>query len=152
MPTTSALNTLIELAQTHTDDAARHLGRLNMKNKDLQAKLDLLLQYGDEYRMRFERLMQQGIAASDWRNYWEFLDKLDAAISEQRELLALMNQRLKAGQATFQTARRTLTSYDTLAQRQRRAEQSRAAKAEQKQTDEHVNNLAARQVQPSIND
>jgi flagellar FliJ protein len=146
MPRTSALNTLIELARTRTDDAAKRLGSLNIQSMDLQAKLALLLQYGDEYRARFAVSMQRGLKASDWRNYQEFLDRLDAAIAEQREFLALMNQRLKAGQSAWQAARRTLVSYDTLAQRQVRSELARAARSEQKQTDEIVNNTAARQA------
>ena len=92
MPRTSALNTLIELDRTRTDDAAKRLGSLNIQSMDLQAKLALLLQYGDEYRARFAVSMQRGLKASDWRNYQEFLDRLDAAIAEQREFLALMNQ------------------------------------------------------------
>ncbi len=148
MARTSALHVLIELARTRADDAAKRLGSLNAQNIGLEAKLALLLQYCDEYRARFQLSMQRGLTASDWRNYHEFLEKLDAAIAEQRDILALMNQRLKAGQADWQTARRTLASYDTLAQRQLRAELLRAARYEQKQTDEHVNNTAARQVRP----
>jgi flagellar FliJ protein len=144
------LNTLIELARTRSDDAARRLGKLNLQNMDLQAKLDLLLQYGEEYRARFNALMRQGLTASDWRNYREFLDKLDAAIAEQRAVLALMNQRVKAGQSAWKAARRTLASYDVLAQRQLRAEQVHATRSEQKQTDEHVNNATARQIQPPV--
>ena len=69
MQKASALETLIELAQTRTDDAARRLGALNAKDMDMQAKLALLTQYSDEYRARFQTLAQQGLTASDWRNY-----------------------------------------------------------------------------------
>jgi flagellar FliJ protein len=140
----SALETLIELAQTRADDAAKRLGALNSQNLDIEAKLALLLQYYDEYRARFQASMQRGLTASDWRNYHEFLDKLDAAIAQQREILALIQQRVAAGQAVWQTAMRTLTSYDTLARRQTRAELLQAARCEQKQTDEQVTNTAAR--------
>jgi flagellar FliJ protein len=140
----SALETLIELAQTRADDAAKRLGALNSQNLDIEAKLVLLLQYYDEYRARFQASMQRGLTASDWRNYHEFLDKLDAAITQQREILALIRQRVAVGQAVWQTARRTLTSYDTLARRQTRAELLHAARFEQKQTDEQVTNTAAR--------
>ena len=53
MQKASALETLIELAQTRTDDAARRLGALNAKGMDMQTKLALLMQYSDEYRARF---------------------------------------------------------------------------------------------------
>lgn len=140
----SALETVIELAQTRADDTAKRLGALNTQNTDMEAKLVLLLQYYDEYRVRFQASMQRGLTASDWRNYHEFLNKLDAAIVQQREMLVLSRQRVAAGQAAWQTARRTLTSYDTLVQRQMRAELLHTARCEQKQTDEQVANTAAR--------
>lgn len=141
----SALETLIELAQTRADDMAKRLGVLNTQNMDMEAKLVLLLQYYDEYCARFQASMQRGLTASDWRNYHEFLSKLDAAVVQQREILVSIRQRVAAGQEAWQTARRTLTSYDTLVQRQMRAELLHTARCEQKQTDEQVANSAARQ-------
>jgi flagellar protein FliJ len=141
----SALDTLIELAQTQTDDAARRLGALNAQGMDMEAKLALLVQYWHEYCARFQTSMQRGLTASDWRNYQEFLNKLDAAIIQQREALASARQRVEAGQVAWQSARRTLKSYDTLAQRHVRAKLLHLARREQKETDEHVGNVAARQ-------
>jgi flagellar protein FliJ len=147
MQKASALDTLIELAQTRTDDAARRLGALNAKGTDMQAKLTLLIQYSDEYRTRFQMLAQQGLAASDLRNYYEFLNKLDDAIVQQREALKLMHQRVAAGETDWRSAKRVLSSYDTLVRRQTRAEAVRAAKLEQRETDERSTNTAARRDQ-----
>jgi flagellar protein FliJ len=144
MQKASALETLIELAQTRTDDAARRLGALNAKGMDMQAKLALLMQYSDEYRARFQTLAQQGLAASDLRNYYEFLNKLDDAIVQQREALALMHKRVAAGETDWRSAKRVLNSYDTLARRETRAESVRAARHEQRETDEHNGNTAGR--------
>ncbi len=144
MQKATALETLIELAQTRTDDAARRLGALNAKDMDMQAKLTLLTQYSDEYRARFQTLAQQGLTASDWRNYQAFLNKLDEAIAQQREALKLMHQRVAAGETDWRSAKRVLNSYDTLARRQTRAEAVRTAKLEQRETDEHSTNKAAR--------
>jgi flagellar FliJ protein len=144
MQKASALETLIELAQTRTDDAARRLGALNAKDMDMQAKLALLTQYSDEYRARFQTLAQQGLTASDWRNYHAFLNKLDEAIAQQREALASLRQRVAAGEHDWRSAKRVLNSYDTLAQRKTRAESMRAARHEQRETDEHASNTAAR--------
>ena len=144
MQKATALETLIELAHTRTDDAARRLGALNAKDMDMQAKLALLTQYSDEYRARFQTLAQQGLTASDWRNYQAFLNKLDEAIAQQREALKLMHQRVAVGETDWRSAKRVLNSYDTLARRQIRAEAVRAAKLEQRETDEHSTNTAAR--------
>jgi flagellar protein FliJ len=141
----SALDTLLELAQTRTDDAARRLGVLNTQGVDMETKLALLTEYWNEYSARFQISMQQGITAADWRNYQEFLNKLDAAIVQQREVLAATRQRVEAGQVAWQSAKRTLKSYDTLALRQAGAEMLRMARHEQKETDERASNATARQ-------
>ena len=141
----SALDTLLELAQTRTDDAARRLGALNTQGVDMETKLALLTEYWNEYSARFQISMQQGITAADWRNYQEFLNKLDAAIVQQREVVAATRQRVEAGQVAWQSAKRTLKSYDTLAQRQAGAEMLRMARHEQKETDERASNATARQ-------
>jgi flagellar protein FliJ len=141
----SALDTLLELAQTRTDDAARRLGVLNTQGVDMETKLALLTEYWNEYSARFQISMQQGITAADWRNYQEFLNKLDAAIVQQREVLATTRQRVEAGQVAWQSAKRTLKSYDTLALRQAGAEMLRMARHEQKETDERASNATARQ-------
>ena len=140
----SALDTLLELAQTRTDDAAKHLGALNAQGMSMEAKLALLVQYWQEYSARFQASIQQGISASDWGNYQQFLNKLDAAVVQQRELLAAMQQRVEVSRIAWQSARRTLKSYDTLAQRQMKAELLRLSRHEQKETDEYVVNAAAR--------
>ncbi len=140
----SALDTLLELAQTRTDDAARRLGALNAQGVDMETKLALLTEYWNEYSARLQISMQQGITVADWRNYQEFLNKLDAAIVQQREVLAATRQRVEAGQVAWQSAKRTLKSYDTLAQRQAGAEMLRVARHEQKETDECSSNATAR--------
>jgi flagellar FliJ protein len=138
----SALDTLMELAQLRTDEAAKHLGALNAQGLDMEAKLELLIQYRNEYLARFQASMRQGITASDWRNYQDFLDKLDAAIAQQREVVASVRQRVEAGEIAWQSARRTLKSYGTLAQRQARVREQRVARHEQKETDERASALA----------
>ena len=139
-----ALETLLELAQTRTDDAAKRLGALYAQGVHMETKLALLLQYRDEYRTRFQMVMRQGLTASDWRNYQDFLDKLDAAIDQQQDALASAQRHLAAGKLAWQSAKRTFNSYDTLAQRQMRAELLRSAKRDQRETDELANNSAAR--------
>jgi flagellar FliJ protein len=138
----SALDTLMELAQLRTDEAAKCLGALNAQGLDMEAKLDLLIQYRNEYLARFQASMQQGITASDWRNYQDFLDKLDAAVAQQREMVASVRQRVEASEIAWQSARRTLKSYGTLAQRQARIREQRVARHEQKETDERASALA----------
>lgn len=142
----SALETLLDLAQTRTDDAAKRLGILCAQGVHMEAKLELLLQYRDDYRIRFQDLMRQGLTASGWRNYQEFLDKLDDAITQQQETVLSTQQRVAAGKAAWQSARRTFNSYETIAQRRQRSESQRSAKREQRETDEYTTGSFVRQT------
>lgn len=142
----SALETLLDLAQTRTDDAAKRLGMLCAQGVHMEAKLELLLQYRDDYRIRFQDLMRQGLTASGWRNYQEFLDKLDDAITQQQEAVLSTQQRVAAGKAAWQSARRTFNSYETIAQRRQRSESQRSAKREQRETDEYTTGSFVRQT------
>ena|SRR5687768_10259667 len=142
----SALETLLDLAQTRTDDAAKRLGMLCAQGVHMEAKLELLLQYRDDYRIRFQDLMREGLTASGWRNYQEFLDKLDDAITQQQEALLSTQQRVAAGKAAWQSARRTFNSYETIAQRRQRSESQRSAKREQRETDEYTTGSFVRQT------
>ncbi|SFW14453.1 flagellar export protein FliJ [Nitrosovibrio sp. Nv17] len=141
----SALKTLLQLAQTRTDDAAKRLGMLHAQGVHMETRLGVLQQYREDYRTRFQTQARQGLTAAGWRNYQEFLERLDAAILQQEDAVSSTRERVAAGRIAWQSARRTYNSYETLTQRQIQAELQRATKREQKETDEHVNNIAARQ-------
>jgi flagellar FliJ protein len=134
----SSMQILIELAQSRTDDAARRLGALNTQRSELENQLQLLIQYRDEYCRRYEDSVKSGISVTDCRNFQDFLAKLDKAIGQQQQALMHAQTGLEAGQQAWHSARRTLKSYDTLSQRQVRAERQHEAKREQKQTDEYA--------------
>lgn len=146
MTKSSALETLLDLARTRTDDAAKRLGMLCAQGVHMEAKLDLLLQYREDYRARFQDLMRQGLTASGWRNYQSFLDKLDDAIAQQQNAVLSTQQRVAAGKAAWQSAKRTSSSYETLAQRRQRLESQHSAKREQRETDEYTSGSFIRQT------
>ena len=50
-----------------------------------EQRLQLLLEYRSEYTARLARVAQTGMHSVGWRNFREFIDKIDAAIEQQRE-------------------------------------------------------------------
>ena len=136
MPKPFPLQTLLDLAQENSDAAAVQLGVVNGHDRDMQARLQLLLDYRSEYTARLARVAQTGMHSVGWRNFREFIDKIDAAIEQQRELVATAKREVETGQHHWHAQQRKLKSFDTLSQRHRSAERSSEARQEQKEQDD----------------
>lgn len=136
MRNTLPLTTLIELAQTKTDDATRRLGQLQSDQISANAKVDMLLQYRQEYIDQLQAKMQGGLAAGQLRNYQQFIKTLDSAIEQQRLVALQAEQRLVKGRSEWQDCKRSLNSFGTLADRVRQQALREAGKKEQRDSDE----------------
>jgi flagellar FliJ protein len=132
------IKTLIGLAQDDVDAAAQRLGRAQRERNDVQAQLDALVQYRDEYHARFTASAQQGTTAQTLRNFQAFVDTLDAAIGQQRGLLTAGEQRLEAAKPEWRMKKQKLGSYEVLAARGEAVLQKKAARVEQRDADEHA--------------
>jgi flagellar protein FliJ len=132
------IQTLIELAQGDLDTATRHLGRVQRERTDAEAQLNALIQYRDEYHARFTQSAQSGMPAGNWRNFQAFIDTLDAAIEQQRRLLATATARVEAAKPEWQGHKRKLGSYEILKARGVAAEALKTARREQRDSDEHA--------------
>ena len=136
MPEKLPLATLIELAQTKTDEATRRLGQLQNAQTSASAKLDMLVQYRQEYVDQFNGQMQGGLTASQVRNFQNFIGTLDGAIEQQRAVTLQASTRLGHGRTDWQSSKRRLSSFGTLADRVRQFELGVANKKEQRESDE----------------
>ncbi|MBC8724192.1 flagellar export protein FliJ [Paraburkholderia sp. 31.1] len=130
------IKTLIGLAQDDVDTAAQRLGRAQRERNDVQAQLDALVQYRDEYYARFMESAQSGMPAGNMRNFQAFIDTLDAAIEQQRSLLAAASARLEAAKPDWQRHKQKLGSYEVLQARGEAAEAKVTARREQRDADE----------------
>ncbi|MDR1936335.1 MAG: flagellar export protein FliJ [Candidatus Accumulibacter sp.] len=130
------LQTILELMQERADEATRNLARLIANEKDAKARLDMLLGYRDEYAGRFREAAQNGLTQRQWRNYQQFLDRLDEAIEQQRKIVAAKAQNTALGQMQWQQQRKKLKAFDTLSERHFASENAREAKRDQKLQDE----------------
>lgn len=142
MATNSALDTLIELATKETDEAAKRLGRAVRANGDAEQKLEMLMQYREDYVLRFQQRMSSGVSAAGYRNFQGFLDKLDDAIRGQQRVVQDAERRVGVERTAWQGSERKRMSYDILAERKMKVQELKETRREQKQTDE----FAARQL------
>lgn len=130
------LQTLLALAQEGSDAAAARLGVVNGHDREMQARLQLLLEYRGDYEARLASVAQAGMHSVGWRNFHEFIDKIDVAIEQQRELVASAKREVETGQHQWHAQQRRLKSFDTLSQRHYSAERKMAARQEQKEQDD----------------
>lgn len=134
------LQTLLDLAQNHSEEAGRKLLQLKVKWLEAEQKLTQLSIFRDEYRNRLSQHTQQGMQMAAWREFQLFMGKLDKAISFQADEVAKCQQRWEAGQREWLERQRRLKAYDTLSHRHAVGEAKRAAKAEQNEQDEFAGN------------
>jgi flagellar FliJ protein len=138
----SALDTLIELAQRASDDAAKRLGAALAAADETEQKLAMLLNYRDDYAMRLEAAQAAGITPLAYRNFVAFIGKLDHAISGQREVVKHAHHKSAIEKTAWQASERKRLSYRTLNERAAAAALRIENKRDQKAMDEH----AARQA------
>ncbi len=138
----SALDTLIELAQRDTDDAAKRLGVALKAVDDAEQKLTMLLGFRDDYGIKLEAAQIAGMTPMAYRNFVAFIDKLEIAINGQREVVKIAQNRSANEKTIWQAAERKRLSYRTLSERAAVEALRLENKLDQKQMDEH----AARQA------
>ncbi|CAN5235166.1 flagellar export protein FliJ [soil metagenome] len=138
----SALNTLIELAVNETEAAAKRLGIAVRAGDEAQSKLELLLQYREDYATRFQADLAAGLTAMSYRNFQLFLEKLDSAIYGQQQAVFGARQRIEKERNAWQAGERKRMSYGTLADRAHKVAQRKESKLDQKMTDEQAARLS----------
>jgi flagellar FliJ protein len=136
MPQKLPLATLIELAQKKSDEATRRLGELQNAHTSATQKLEMLLQYRQEYLDQLHGQMQGGVPSAYVRNFQNFIGTLNGAIEQQRALTLQADSRLDHGRSDWRHTKRRLSSFDTLADRVRQQEMLALNKKEQRDSDE----------------
>ncbi|MBA3034094.1 MAG: flagellar export protein FliJ [Gammaproteobacteria bacterium] len=131
------LQSLLDLSNLRLDEAAQQLGKLIAGEQEAGQRLELLVQYRDEYQVRFSAAASNGIGPDAWRNYQYFLERLDQAIEQARAIVDTSKQHTAAGQRNWLDKRGKVKAFDTLAERHSARANYADARQEQKQSDEH---------------
>jgi flagellar FliJ protein len=134
----SPIKTLIEIAEKHTDEAAKRLGNAIRAHEETEKKLALLAQYRDDYAQRFQQGASQGLTMAQYKNFQSFIEKLDTAIDGQRQVVKDAEHKIQLARKQWQDHERKRLSYDTLQTRADATLQHKEAKRDQKLTDEHA--------------
>jgi flagellar FliJ protein len=132
------IKTLISLAEEELDAATKKLGKLTQERDEVETQLNSLVTYRDEYHARFTASAQEGTTAQTLRNFQAFVDTLDNAINQQRNLLVSANRRLEAAKPEWRAKKQKLGSYEVLAARGEAVEAKKEARNDQRSSDEYA--------------
>ena len=151
MASSSAIGTLLEMARQRNDEAAQELGRAIRFANATERKLEVLLQYRDDYASRFESGLFRGLSAVEYSNFRSFLDKLETAAGGQRELLRDAEAQVEARRSAWEAAARRQESFAMLAGQMEREERKRDDRREQRLMDEWANRPRLSRKQAHVN-
>jgi flagellar FliJ protein len=132
------LQSLLDLSQMRLDEATRQLGQLLASQEEAAQRLEVLISYRAEYEERYLAASRSGLGLESWQNYRAFLDRLDTAIDQARNLVAASERKTAAGQRSWLETRGKLKAFDTLAERHRARAMYAESRQQQKLYDEHA--------------
>jgi flagellar protein FliJ len=111
-----------------------------------QTKLDELEAYRASYVRDFTRRAEAGMSGAGAREYQVFLSRLDEALRQQAQILAQARLQRSAELESWRNAARRATAVGNLASHWQAEERLAAEKIEQKETDEHSQQLWSRRT------
>ena len=141
-----SMQPLVHLAHQQNDDATRKFGQLIQQQQAAQTKLSTLDQYREDYQMRLQQEIQNGINQINLRNFQNFIRRLDEAVTQQHNVLEQIRRAIQAGRSELENTQRKMRSFDTLAQRHIEKERKLEGQLEQRQQDEHTGRYSARKA------
>ena len=136
MANTFRLKVVQNLAIKASDDAAVVLGQLNAEVAKQEQKLEMLIQYREDYRGRVRGTVNRDVHTAGWMNLQQFIAKLDDAIEQQRTAIAMAQAAVARGQTDWQEKQVKVKAFDKLEQRHDARQAERMKKLEQRATDE----------------
>ena len=148
MSTPFSLQPVMDLARNGADAAAVRLGQAVQRLMDADRKLKTLLDYREEYQAKFRESVMRGIEAAEWRNFQLFLARLDAGIEAARAQAESARNAARRAQDEWQEQQQRLKAYGVLAERHERAEATKDARREQRESDDRAAQTFRRNTSP----
>lgn len=142
--TTSAIDTLCDLAHKDVEKAAIQLGDVRRAQKQADEQLTMLLNYQDEYRKNLNTTMSEGIASNRWYNYHQFIETLEKAIEQHRQQLLHWNTRVENALRLWRDKQQRLHAYETLQSRALATALLQENRLDQKRMDEYAQRASLR--------
>jgi flagellar FliJ protein len=146
MKKTERIGLVRRVVETHERRKAEALAACEKSVRAAQSKLDELETYRAAYLRDFTRRAESGMSGAGAREYQVFLSRLDEALRQQTQVLAQARLQRSTELESWRNAARRASAVGNLASHWQAEERLAAEKIEQKETDEHSQQLWSRRT------
>lgn len=136
MSNSNALDILISKGKERLEQTAIALADSRRTQAETEAFLQALVDYRQEYSQALSTLMRQGCPALTLSYYRDFLNSLEKAVNQAREVVSTQIKQVETVQHAWVGEHKSLNSYETLQSRRQKRTDLREKRVEQKNTDE----------------
>jgi len=135
------LQPVLDLAENKVQDLARILGQEQQRLAHLQQQLAELERYRDLYQQEMQARSQTGLDIRQLRDFHAFVERLEAALQQQRQGLNRQQQRCEQVRLDYLAERAHAQALDQVIVRTRQEEAAQGARREQNELDELAQRL-----------
>jgi flagellar FliJ protein len=135
------IKTIVDLKAAQEQDSLEALGASQRKLMAMQAQVDNLKKYRQDYQDKFNRLGNIGANVGQLLEFRSFMDKLDKAIAGQEQSLDQSKAELTAKRKTWESMHHRTKSLKKIYQAALKTELKQENKSEQLEQDERASRL-----------
>jgi flagellar FliJ protein len=146
MPSLHALLQLLEHERRSRDEALQALSRAEGAAGQADAQAQALDTYRSEYVERWSARFREPGSVTLMQCYQGFMQRLDQAITQQRNTVAQARMRVDQARGVLQHNERRVASMEKLIERRQQQQQHQLARREQARTDETAQRAHARRM------
>lgn len=138
MSPSKRMQPVAQMARKRADEAAHDVAEYQRKLEDMQAKLDELVSYRDDYAHGLREKGRTGINAAQVSDYNLFMVRLNKAVEQQQVVLENTRKGLEASKQNWLDKQQRARALDTVMSRYERHERHKQSRREQQENDEHA--------------
>jgi len=135
------IKTIVDIKATQEKSALEVLGAVQRKILAMQAQIEGLKNYRQEYRDRFNLLGTDGVKVAQLLEFRSFIDKLDKAIMGQEQTLSSMEVELMAKRKIWESLHQKTQSLQKVCDTALAVEMKQEDKREQLEQDERASRI-----------
>lgn len=135
------IKTIVDIKAAQEKNALEVLGAVQRKLQSMQAQVEGLRNYRQEYQQRFDQLGIKGVNVAQLLEFRSFIDKLDKAIIGQEQVLSSIEAELIAKRKIWEELHYKTQSLQKVCESALMVEMKQEAKREQLEQDERASRI-----------
>ncbi|TAK63675.1 flagellar export protein FliJ [Methylobacter sp.] len=141
MKKSQRIKTIVDIKAAQEKNALEVLGAVQRKLQSMQAQVEGLRNYRQEYQHRFDQLGIKGVNVAQLLEFRSFIDKLDKAIIGQEQVLSAIEAELAAKRKIWEDLHNKTQSLQKVCDSALMVEMRQEAKREQQEQDERASRI-----------